>query len=115
MQAIDHAFLHAVKIDGLSCILKGLQSSEDRVAIGDWGKKLDRLKEVVATMGRVAACDQQRASGRSGAASADALIAFAQRDDWMEEMLEAASRMTMINRQQWEIFSAWMNESLSAK
>jgi uncharacterized protein (DUF2252 family) len=115
MQAIDHAFLHAVKIDGLSCILKGLQPSEDRVAIGDWGKKLDRLKEVVATMGRVTACDQLRASGRSGAASADALIAFAQRDDWMEEVLEAASRMTMINRQQWEIFSAWMNESLSAK
>ncbi|MBK7416864.1 MAG: hypothetical protein IPJ38_18970 [Dechloromonas sp.] len=32
-----------------------LQPSEDRVAIGDWGKKLPRLQEVVSTMGRLAA------------------------------------------------------------
>jgi uncharacterized protein (DUF2252 family) len=115
MQAIDHAFLHAVKLDGLPCILKGLQPSEDRVAIGEWGKKLDRLKEVVAIMGRILACDQLRASGRSGAASADDLIAFGLRDDWSDEMLEAASRMTEKNRQQWEVFSAWMNEPLPAK
>ena len=38
MQAVDHAFLQAVKLDGLPCILRGLQPSEDRVAIGEWGK-----------------------------------------------------------------------------
>ncbi len=105
MQAVDHAFLHAVKLDGLPCILKGLQPSEDRVSIGEWGKKLDRLKEVVSTMGRILAWDQLRASGRSGAASADELIAFAQRSEWVAEMLDAATHMTLTTQQQWKEFT----------
>ncbi len=105
MQAVDHAFLQAVKLDGLPCILRGLQPSEDRVAIGEWGKKLDRLKDVVTTMGRILAWDQLRASGRSGAAGADELIAFAQRNDWTKEMLDVATEMTLTTRQQWKIFT----------
>ena len=105
MQAVDHAFLQAVKLDGLPCILRGLQPSEDRVSIGEWGKKLDRLKEVVSTMGRILAWDQLRASGRSGAASADELIAFAQRGDWATEMLDTATEMTLTTQQHWKIFT----------
>jgi uncharacterized protein (DUF2252 family) len=104
MQAIDHAFLHAVKLEGIPYILKGLQPSEDRVAIGTWGNKLDRLEAVVATMGRILAWDQLRASGRSGAANADALIAFGLEDNWVKEMLEVATEMTLLTRQQWESF-----------
>ena len=109
MQAVDHAFLQAVKLAGLPCILRGLQPSEDRVAIGEWGKKLDRLKEVVSTMGRILAWDQLRASGRSGAASADELIAFAQRNDWMKEMLDVATEMMLMTQQQWKIFTEAFN------
>jgi uncharacterized protein (DUF2252 family) len=109
MQAVDNAFLQSVKLDGLPCILRGLQPSEDRVAIGEWGKKLDRLKEVVSTMGYILAWDQLRASGRSGAASADELIAFAQRDDWVKEMLDVATKMTLTTQQQWKIFTEAFN------
>jgi uncharacterized protein (DUF2252 family) len=105
MQAVDHAFLQPVKLDGLPCILKGLQPSEDRVAIGEWGNKLERLKEVVVTMGRILAWDQLRASGRAGSACADELIAFAQHGDWVAGMLEAATEMTLTTRQQWKIFT----------
>jgi uncharacterized protein (DUF2252 family) len=105
MQAVDHAFLHAVKLDGLPCVLKGLQPSEDRVAIGDWGTKLDRLREVVATMGRVLAWDQLRASGRSGSSNADDLVAFASHGDWVGDVLEAAMEMTQATREQWKIFT----------
>jgi uncharacterized protein (DUF2252 family) len=105
MQAVNHAFLHPVKLNGLSCILKGLQPSEDRVAIGEWGKKLDRLKEVVTIMGRTLAWDQLRASGRSGSDNADKLFTFAQSDSWMAELLDAATLMTQTNRQQWDIFT----------
>jgi hypothetical protein len=115
MQAVDHAFLHAVKLDGLPCTLRGLQPSEDRVAIGEWGKKLDRLKEVVAIMGRILAWDQLRASGRSGSASADELIAYAQRGDWVIEMLDAATEMTMMTQQQWKIFTEAMSSRQSAE
>ena len=105
MQSVDHAFLHPVTLNKRSYIMRGLQPSEDRVSIGEWGKKLDRLKEVVSTMGRILAWDQLRASGRFGSASADDLIAFAQRDDWMKQMLEAASEMTLKTQQQWQVFA----------
>ncbi len=104
MQAVNHGFLHTVKLGGLPCILKRLQPSEDRVSIGEWGKKLDRLKDVVATMGRLVAWDELRASGRAGAATADELIAFAQRGDWVAGMLDASTQMTQTTRQQWQAF-----------
>ncbi|CAG9931713.1 protein of unknown function [Candidatus Nitrotoga arctica] len=109
MQAVDHAFLQQVKLGGLPCILRGLQPSEDRVAIGEWGKKLDRLKEVVSTMGRVLAWDQLRASGRSGSANADELITFAQRKNWVTEMLDAAMGMTQTTQLQWKDFTEALN------
>jgi uncharacterized protein (DUF2252 family) len=105
MQAVDNAFLHPVKLGGLACILKGLQPSEDRVSIGKWGNKLDRLKEVVDTMGRILAWDQLRASGQTGAANADELIAFAQRGDWVTGMLETATQMALTTKQQWQEFT----------
>lgn len=111
MQAIDHAFLHSVELTGLPCILKGLQPSEDRVAIGEWGKKLERLTEVVETMGRILAWDQLRASGRSGSANADALIHFGEREDWCAEMLDATKVMVEHTTRQWQIFSQWEQQS----
>ena len=107
MQAVDHAFLHPVTMSGLPFILKGLQPSEDRVQIGEWGKKLDLLKEVVATMGRNLAWDQLRSAGRSGSASADELIAFAQGDAWVRQMLDAATGMAQTTQQQWVTFRDW--------
>ena len=106
MQAVDHAFLRPVTLAGLPCILKGLQPSEDRVAIGDWGGKLETLREVAVTMGHLLAWDQLRAAGRSGSANADALMAFGQRQDWVAEMLDAAAAMTDLTGQQWRLFQA---------
>jgi len=105
MQAVDHAFLQAVKLDGLPCILRGLQPSEDRVSIGAWGKKLDRLKEVVTAMGHILAWDQLRASGRAGAAGADELIAYAQQRNWQAEMLKTATEMTVQTGQHWKVYT----------
>jgi len=104
MQAIDHAFLQPVQMEGRPYILKDLQPSEDRVAIGEWGKKLDRLRDVAATMGRILAWDQLRASGRAGAACADELSAFAQRDGWVPAIMDAATEMTRVTRAQWQAF-----------
>jgi uncharacterized protein (DUF2252 family) len=104
MQAVDHAFLYAVNFDGMSCVLKGLQPTEDRVAIEQWGKKLDHLSEVVCTMGRALAWDQLRASGHSGAANADALMAFAQGSMWVDELIEASLTQVKITQQQWKVF-----------
>jgi uncharacterized protein (DUF2252 family) len=105
MQAVDHAFLQPVKLGVLPCILKGLQPSEDRVAIGEWGKRLDRLQDVASTMGRILAWDELRSCGRSGSASADELIAFAGRGDWAKELLEAATQMALATQRQWKEFT----------
>ncbi len=105
MQAVDHAFLYPVEFAGQPFILKGLQPSEDRVAIAQWGGKLERLRNVARTMGHILAWDQLRASGRRGAACADELIAFAQAPDWAEELLEVVSAMTGLTRRQWNEFT----------
>lgn len=104
LQAVDHAFLHPVTYDGQPCILRDLQPSEDRVAIGDWDKKLERLRDVVCTMGNVLAWDQLRASGRGGAASADELSDFAHSESWISELLETVDAMTKTTHEQWETF-----------
>lgn len=101
MQSVDHAFLHPAKLGAESCIVKELQPSEDRVAIGDWGGQILRLKEVVATMGRVIAWDQLRASGRSGAAGADRLIDYAKRPGFVKQVMASAITMAIITRRQW--------------
>lgn len=108
MQAVDHAFLHAIALDGKSCVLRGLQPSEDRVALDAWGKKLTRLEEVIATMGRNLAWDQLRAAGRGGAAGADELIAHGQDDGWRQPMLAAATAMTALTQSQWQAGKAWL-------
>jgi uncharacterized protein (DUF2252 family) len=104
MQCVDHAFLFPVLVDGLPCVLKGLQPSEDRVAIGDWGKKLDHLGEVVSTMGRLLAWDQLRAAGRGSSASADELIDFAHTETWVPAVLEISQKMAKTTQLQWEAF-----------
>ncbi|RFP08046.1 MULTISPECIES: DUF2252 domain-containing protein [unclassified Duganella] len=108
MQAVDHAFLHAIPLDGKSCVLRGLQPSEDRVALDAWGKRLSRLQEVIATMGCNLAWDQLRAAGRSGAAGADELIAHGHDDGWRQPMLDAAIAMTKLTQSQWQASKAWL-------
>jgi uncharacterized protein (DUF2252 family) len=106
MQAVNHAFLQAVTLDDKNYILRSLQPTEDRVSMGAWGKKISRLHQAAATMGRILAWDQLRASGRSGAANADALVEFAQSETWHSELLTLARDMTEVTHQQWTIFTA---------
>jgi hypothetical protein len=61
-------------------------------------------------MGRILAWDQLRASGRSGAASADEIIAFAKRSDWVPEILNVATEMTLTTQQQWKFFTENIGE-----
>jgi len=105
-QAVDHAFLFSGNFDGIPCILKGLQPSEDRVALGDWGRKLNLLQDAATTMGRILAWDQLRAAGRSGAVCADALIDFAQGQTWTQEILDATDIATKTTQSQWKSFCA---------
>jgi len=105
MQAVDHAFLAPVMFEGGPWVLKGLQPSEDRVDMAQGKANPEGLLATAQTLGRVLAWDQLRASGRSGSASADALIAFAQQPHWPEAVLEAALQMVNVTQAQWQAFS----------
>lgn len=105
LQAVPMAFLHAVAIDGHAAILRGLQPSEDRVALGDWNGKLRRLQEVLATMGQVTAWAHLRSGGRGGSAIADELVDFGRRTDWRNELQDAAIHCAASVTADWRAFA----------
>jgi hypothetical protein len=90
--------------------VKGLQPEEDQVALDGWGKDIALLADVVRTMGCNLAWDQLRASGRGGAAHADALMAFGADDTWRLPLLKAASAMAALTQQQWEACRPWLTQ-----
>lgn len=91
-QAVSQAFLHAVDFNQRSYVLRGLQPSEDRVALSDWNGKLPRLEEVVNSMAELSAWAQLRSSGRQKSSIADELIAFGNRKDWQLPLIELATQ-----------------------
>ncbi|MEW9586903.1 DUF2252 domain-containing protein [Paraburkholderia sp. DGU8] len=89
-QAVSQAFLHAVEFNKRSYVLRGLQPSEDRVALGNWNGKLPRLETVVNNMAELAAWAQLRSGGRQGSAIADELIEFGSSNHWQMPLIELA-------------------------
>lgn len=107
MQAVSMAFLQPVVMGKKAYILRGLQPSEDRVALdGGSGRKLRRLAAVLRTMGELAAWDQLRSSGRDGSANADALIDFGQDPRWHPTLLALAEHCADQVRQDWQTYAA---------
>ncbi len=76
-QAIPPHLLHAVPMDGQAYVLKELQPSEDRLDLAKTAKRPEQLTGVLRTMSRIAAWAQLRSAARDGAATPDALVAFA--------------------------------------
>lgn len=105
MQAVSPAFLKAVQMNGASYVLRGLQPTEDRVALTDWNGRLERLERVLQTMGQLTAWAQLRSSGRQGSANADELIAFGEKRRWPERLLNLANDSTQQVRRDWKLFA----------
>ncbi|HEY6896319.1 MAG TPA: DUF2252 domain-containing protein [Rhodocyclaceae bacterium] len=105
MQAVSMAFLNAVEINGKSFVLRGLQPSEDRVALEAWKGKLRRLESVLTTMGQLTAWAQLRSGGRDGSAIADELIDFGRRSDWQKPLLDVAELCAKQTTADWQTFS----------
>ncbi|WP_130619215.1 DUF2252 domain-containing protein [Dyella amyloliquefaciens] len=104
MQAISPAFFRAVTMGQKSYVLRGLQPTEDRLALTDWGGKLDRLEGVLGTMGKLVAWAQLRSSGREGAATADQLMAFGEKRRWPTQLLGVAKDCTKQVRRDWKTY-----------
>jgi uncharacterized protein (DUF2252 family) len=108
MQAVSMAFLHAVQFDGMPCVLRELQPTEDRLDLADLASHPHALADSLVTMGRLMAWAQLRSSGRQGSAPADELIDFGRRGGgqgkWRDRLV-ALSRATADQvSQDWSVF-----------
>ena len=90
MQAVSMAFLNPVMFDDKPCVLRGLQPSEDRVALGRPDLSLSDWTLLVQTLGQLVAWAQLRSSGRDGSAIADELMDFGASPDWRDHLLQAS-------------------------
>ena len=107
VQAAPMAFLHSIEKRKTSYVLRGLQPSEDRVALYETGVGFEKVRGVVEEMGRIVAWGQLRSSGRQGSAIADELIEFgSKRKAWHDELVSAARRCAKLVRKDWASFCA---------
>ncbi|MDE2628654.1 MAG: DUF2252 domain-containing protein [Burkholderiales bacterium] len=90
VQAVSMAFLQPVAMGGSAYVLRGLQPSEDRIALDRAGRKGADLPDLVRVMGRIVAWAQLRSAGRDGSAGADELIDCGRRNKWKAPLLAAA-------------------------
>lgn len=108
MQAIAPALLRPVDFERESWVLRELQPTSDRLSLESWNGRLNRLEEVLHTMGELVAWGQLRSSGREGSANADALIAFAaEHDRWRGPLVEYAQAYSDTVHQDWREFRRW--------
>ena len=107
VQAAPMAFLHAIERRKRSYVLRGLQPSEDRVALYESGIEFAKIRSVIEEMGRIVAWGQLRSSGRQGSAIADELIEFgSSRKAWHDDLVGAARRCAKFVRKDWKSFCA---------
>jgi len=103
MQAVSTAFLSPVKMGGRPFVLRGLQSSEDRVDLSRANDPRD-VEQLMEDMGRLVAWAQLRSTGRQGSASADALVAYWARRGRVRETIEIAKACAKRVQRDWRTY-----------
>lgn len=109
MQAIPHALLSAVQLDGRPYILRELLPQEDRVKIAK-ATHVD-FEHFILTLAAAAAWAHLRASGRRDSATADQLGEFAARKDWRTLLRNRTLGYATLVEKQWREFVAATSSS----
>ena len=95
-QAVAPNLLAAVAFGGSPFVLKELQPSADRLDLAKIARGKSGLIEVASTMARLAAWAQLRSAGRGGAATPDALEAFAGDTGWVGRIGDTAHALAAV-------------------
>jgi uncharacterized protein (DUF2252 family) len=90
IQAVSAGLLHPLRAGRQGFVLRHLQPSEDRVTLDRSVQTLEKLEQVLRTMGRMVAWGQLRSAGREGSAIADELIAHGRNRKWRQPLLDAS-------------------------
>ncbi len=111
LQAVPAALLHPIIARDRSYVLRSLLPSQDRVRLDPKHTDANELAQALRDMGRLAAWAHLRASGRQGAANADALIAFGlQRKAWAAALLSVTEDCAAQVRSDWKAWVAAVAE-----
>jgi len=111
LQAVPAAMLHPVIARDRSYVLRSLLPTQDRMRLDPKHTRPDELAQALRDMGRLAAWAHLRASGRQGAASADALIAFGlQRKAWAAPLLGVAEACAAQVKSDWQAWATAVTE-----
>ena len=105
MQAVSMAFLHPVVMAGGAFVLRGLQPSEDRVALPATTKGLRQFHGAMTVMAQNLAWAQLRSGGRDGSAIADQLISFGLDGKWKKPLLEVAELCSAQVVKDWHVYA----------
>lgn len=100
-QAVPMAFLQAVQMGKKPFVLRGLQPSEDRLALDLVQQQGGQLRQVIETMGQMLAWSHLRCAGHAGSAIADELSDWGCQDGWQTKLLRAAQSCTRQVREDW--------------
>ncbi|WP_332878900.1 DUF2252 domain-containing protein [Massilia sp. S19_KUP03_FR1] len=106
MQAVTAAWLHPLTHLGQPFVLRALQPSEDQLPFDEFGKQHDLFDGAIDMLGRCTAWAQLRSGGWRGAATADALIAFASKTKWQRQVAQAAAGMAAQVMDDWATYAA---------
>jgi len=104
LQAASPALLRSIADGHRSYVLRELQPREDRLDLSGTRHAFAAFEDAVHTMGRLLAGAQLRASGRRGAASADALTAFVHDGTWRSVLTDHAVTYARRVRQDFRAF-----------
>lgn len=114
MQAVNIAFMHAIVAGRSSYVLRALLPSEDRVSLDRAADSYESIASVIRSMGTVVASAQLRSAGRDGSATADQLIAFAQKKQWKTTLLGLAERCAYRTGKDWQTYCRDYDKGLFA-
>jgi uncharacterized protein (DUF2252 family) len=103
-QAMPMAFLNAIRADGRSYVLRGLQPTEDRVSLAK-AHRGGAVEDVLKQMARLAAWMHLRAAGRQGSAIADELVEFGRKSKGRKRPVDVARECAERVRRDWETYA----------
>jgi uncharacterized protein (DUF2252 family) len=110
MQNISAALLGTTQFKGDSFVLQEMQPTEDTINFELIKDRYHDIYQVIDDMALLTASSQLRSSGRQGSAIADDLIAYGQKNQWQEDVLNCSLKYARQVKKDYKQFMIAYNE-----
>lgn len=111
-QHMPCAFLSSTIFKGEGYVMKEMQPAEDKIKFKLIQDQYRDVYQVIDDMALLTASSHLRSSGRMGSAIADDLIAFGQRTDWQEPMINYAYDYFKKVKKDYKLFKSGFESSV---